>query len=319
MAMTYQYGYGVQSYGAGGYGGFAEKYAEQLYKADDAPLIAYNNLFQQAGSIIQPVLGAYLSGNGADNNFANPLIMKPAAGVVKIIWQPANTQYQNGFGVSRNGYGSYGGYIAAPNAVSCFILAASRHESAGYRTPPSRVRIFAESGYGQDGCGLGCYGGSVVDKLTTSAANASELIQFQPVNAVRVSLWMWGLPAIAVLPEIFLGQALKMPYLEMGFDPYHEVSTGQSFLSESGREYPQLRYRKMELNPRWSYLEQARWQALDLFREQALELKAPFYFSWMPNTRPTETYFVRNNAKAAPMPYVNAQYRSLSLSLVEVL
>lgn len=317
MAMTYQYGYGVQPYGANGFSGFAEKYAEQIYKADDAPVLAYDNLFTQAGSSLTPVTGAYLSGHAADNNFANPLMMHTPAGVMKLVWTPANSIYQYGLGLGTPI--GFGGYIAAPNPVSCCILAASRHESAGYRTPPSRVRIFAESGYGQDDYGLGGCGGSVVDKLATSAANASELIQFQPVNAVRVSITMWGLPAISVLPEIFLGQALKMPYLEMGFDPYHEVSTGQSFLSESGREYPQLRYRKMELTPRWSYLEQARWQALDVFREQALELKAPFYFSWMPNTRPTETYFVRNNAKAAPMPYVNAQYRSLSLSLVEVL
>lgn len=314
MVMTYQYGYGVQSYGEGGFGGFAEKYAEQPYLASDEPLIAYGNALALAGSQLTTTVGAYQGGNGADNNPLNPLQMLSAGGIVALTYLPPSGGVTLGFGV-----GGFGGLAPPAIAMNCLILAASRHESAGYRTPPARVRVFAESGFGEGGFNLGGFGGSVVDKKLTAAANASEVIQFQPVNAVRVKMAFFGLPFLAVFPEIFLGNALKMPFLEMGFDPYHEVSTGMSFMSESGREYPQLRYRKMELTPRWSYLDQARWQALDQFRETCLELKAPFYFSWMPNRRPNETYFVRNNAKVAAMPYVNPQYRSLSLNLVEVL
>jgi hypothetical protein len=319
MVMTYQYGFGVQPFGAGGFGGYAEKYAEQPYIASDEPLIAYGNAFALIGSQLNTVIGAYQGGNGADNDPLNPLRMSSVGGVIKLVYIPPAGHYQYGFGVQPFGEGGFGGYTASNLPLDCFILSASRHESAGYRTPPTRVRLFAESGFGEGGFGMGGFGGSVVDKLTLSPANACELIQFQQVNAVRVTMTMFGLPASALFPEIFLGNAIKMPFLEMGFDPYHEVSTGQNFLAESGREYPQLRYRKMELTPKWSYLAKARWTELDAFREQCLELKAPFYFSWMPNTRPTETYFVRNNAKSAPMPYVNAQYRSLSLSLVEVL
>lgn len=320
MPLTYQYGFGVQTFGQGGFGGFAEKYAELPFVADDAPLIAYQNAFNLAGCQLDVRAGRYEGGNGADNDPLNPLRMTSANGVIKLVYQaPPSLFAARGYGIGGYGEGGFGGYFPAPLQLSCFILAAARHESAGLRTPPARVRLFAESGFGEGGYGLGGYGGSVVDKLTAQTANASELIQFQPVNAVRVTLTLFGLPLNVVLPEIFLGHAIKMPFLEMGFDPYHEVSTGQAFVSESGREYPQLRYRKMELSPRWSYLEKSRWTALDTFREAALELKAPFYFSWMPNSRPLETYFVRNTAKSAPMPYVNAQYRSLALQLVEVL
>lgn len=239
--------------------------------------------------------------------------------VLSFVWTAPSRVYRYGFGVQPFGNIGMGGYDALPELVNCLIFGAARHDVVGLRSVPSRFRIVAESGCGDGGFGWGGFGGSVLDKMDNSPANASLIAQFQPVNAVRVTVTLWGLPATSVIPELFLGNALKLPFLELGFDPYHEVSTGQNFLAESGREYPQLRYRKMELSPKWSYVEKTLWADVAGLIEAALELKNPVWFAWSPASKPLETYLMRNNAKSAPFPYVNAMYRSWSLQLVEVL
>jgi hypothetical protein len=237
----------------------------------------------------------------------------------QFIWNPAYMGTPRGFGVGGFGEFGFGGYVPAAVSVDCLIFGASRHDSAGYRSLPKRVLMFAESGFGQGGFGEGGFGGSVLDSLATSAENASLILQFQKVDAIRVTFSLFGLPDTAQIPYLFLGAGIHMPYIDMGFDPYQEVTYGMSFLAESGREYPQLRYRRMELSPRWSFVPKDSWAQLTNFREQSVELRGILWFAWSPKSSPSECYLMREDSKPLLFPYVSASYRSLSPKLVEAL
>lgn len=325
MAMTEQYGYGVLPYGVYGYGGFWEAYAEQPFAATDEPMIAYRNRLGMAGSSYQITIGAESAALPLTNAWNDDLLVGASVttsnSIMQMVWNaPFNHLAQVGYGVEPYGAGGYGGAdIRTPIALNCLVFGATRHEAAGLRSVPTRYRVFAESGYGLGGYGLGGYGGSVLDRTESPAANASLMRQFDDVNAVRVTLTIWGLPTTAKIPGLYLGRAVRMPYLEHGFDPYNEVSYGSSFVSESGREYPQLRYRKMELSPKWSFIDTSQFADIADLRENAFEIGAPVWFNWAPNSHASETYLMRQSDKVTPFPYVNARYRSLSLKLVEAL
>jgi len=128
-----------------------------------------------------------------------------------------------------------------------------------------------------------------------------------------------GLPVLsdAIVPEIYLGTAMVMPFVELGWDPYHEVSGVKSFETEKGRIHEQLFYRRLELDPQWQYLVQAEWTQVEEFREVALERRVPFWLLWKPDSAPTECYLMRNRPPSAKMPYQTQAHRSFGLNLVE--
>jgi hypothetical protein len=187
---------------------------------------------------------------------------------------------------------------------------------------PSRVTIFAQDGFGQGGYALNGFGGEVVNsnKRATDVAQGSATYMFDPVPAVRVLLTL-TMPNTNVLqlPEVFIGDCLRLPFVDFGYDPYHEVTYGTSFISESGREYPQVRYRRMELTPKFSNIERAKWASIDAFRENVTELRAPFWFAWSPHSLPNETYLMREDGKDFNFPIKHTNYRDLSGKFVEVI
>lgn len=285
------------------------------YVGDNVSGMYFQGMQLQPGNVLQP----YVGGTDVPGIYT---AYNPAKNVFQLQYFPTNSQFQYAYNGGVYGMGGYGGYTPKATEIDCLIFAAARHEAAGARNVPMRVMISAETGYGQDRYGLGGYSGSLLDKILTPAeklSNTSLILMFQRVNAVRMTLTLFGMPSVAYIPELILGNSIKMPYLELGYDTAHEVTSGQVFLAESGREYPQLRYRKMELSPRWSYLTKSDWAAVTNLIENAFNMKKIIWWAWSPKTCSTEIYQMRNNAKSTPFPMVNAQYKSLSLQLVEVL
>lgn len=239
--------------------------------------------------------------------------------VFTFQWRVANTSSPHGFGIQLFGQYGFGGYLPTPREVNCLVLGAARQDSVGARTVPTRYRVWAESGFGTGGFGAGGAGGEVIDYAEAHASNASVWRGFRSVQASRVTVWMWGLPADAVVPELFIGRAVTMPYLDFGFDPQNEVAYGPSFLSEGGREYLQQRYARMEFSPRWAAIDKELWADIDDLRSHAFRPGRPVWFAAMPQSAPDQTYYLRQGDKQTPFPMSSQKARSLSLKLVEAL
>jgi len=144
---------------------------------------------------------------------------------------------------------------------------------------------------------------------------------FSNFYAYQYRMTISGLMASSdiIVPEIFLGPRLEMPFIDLSYDPYNEVAKATTFEAENGRINEQLRYRRVELRPKWSHLIQSEYTAVDVFREAHLERRIPFWFAWQPDTSKEECYMMRNRAKSARMPFITQIHRSFNLDLVEAI
>ena len=122
-----------------------------------------------------------------------------------------------------------------------------------------------------------------------------------------------------LLPELFLGPRLDMPFVDYNYDPYIEKFKGNVFEAESGRQFVTLHYRRLELKPSWSMVPTVKSVEVDVFREDHLELRKPFWYAWRPDTTPLECYMMRHKAESATMPIKTAVHRSFKLDLIEAL
>ena len=138
-------------------------------------------------------------------------------------------------------------------------------------------------------------------------------------SAYRITINGLTAGAVFSLPELYLGARLEMPFVDFNYDPYIEKFQGNTFNSESGRQFTTLHYRRVEVNPNWAVVTIAKAVEVDLFREDHLELRKPFWWAWYPDTAPTECYMMRHNPNTAPMPIRTAVHRSFGLKLIEAL
>lgn len=285
----------------------------------DEPLVAYQNELQQGGTLTLTV-GTEVVGfpliNAFDKNILSLCKVTPVAGVVELNYVPPYNLYQNGFGVGGFGLIGFGGYIQTPIPMSCLILGGARHSADGERTVPLNTLISVAQ----------TVGGALTQVVNSNAtaldvAAGSKCYLFDQVQVANATIRLTFDPALTeiVLPELFFGDTLRLPFADFGFDPYHEVTYGTTFVSESGREYPQVRYRRTELTPKFSNIERAKWDAVDLFRENVTEVRAPFWFAWSPMTLPNETYLMREDGKDLAFPIAHTNYRNLTPKFVEVL
>lgn len=283
--------------------------------ATNSPIIAYDNWLVTGSYALQ--IGRERAdlpiGKAFDADLLKPAEVYPVAGVLQFSCAKIANVYMRSFGVGRFGEFGFGGFLPAQaTRQMVLVLGASRQDSAGFRSVPVRVVVTA---YDANATAT-----VVLDSIVSGASNRSIIYKLAScIGALRFEVRLEGLPSVALLPHIFLGEAVELPYLEMGFDPYNDVFYGSTFLAESGREYPQLRYLRMELNPRWSYLGREFWQDLYLLKEMNIEQRRPFWFAWMPDTAPSETYLMREDGKALALPFVSANHRSLAMKLVEAL
>jgi hypothetical protein len=144
---------------------------------------------------------------------------------------------------------------------------------------------------------------------------------FSNFYAYQYRMTISGLTASSdiIVPEIFLGPRMDMPFIDLPYDPYNEVSKASTFEAENGRINEQLRYRRVELRPKWSHLIQSEYTAVDTFREAHLEKRIPFWFAWQPDTSKEECYMMRHRAKSARLPFITQIHRSFGLDLVEAI
>lgn len=266
---------------------------------NDAPLLLWHNLIEGATHTVNA--GTEYPGAPAAN-MANGDTLRPcqieadASGVIEVAFD-APAGY--GYGSMPFGFGPYGG---AWN-IEAIVLGANRHQSAGFRTPGLTWTI---SGH------------QVLDIWPTSSAVVIPLdTPITPGATITVRIEGASANQLVTIPELYVGPALTMPHLDLGFDPYNEVTSAGAFKTESGREYLSIRYRRLELAPKWSVVPSSLWADLDFVREDVLEARRTFWFAWAPQSRPTEVYLVRHAQSSAPMPIKSAIHRSLGLTLVE--
>jgi len=266
----------------------------------DSPMLCWKNLL--VGSTYAITSGAEdvtapLSNAWNADTLRAARVTADASGVFSAVVNPSflDVAY-NGGGFDHLPYAMWG--------IDAIVIGANRHDSAGFRT---------------SGLTWSFAGESFVDIYPE---NKSFIIaKTIPLAANMLQITLSGAAAnqMIVLPELFAGQAIQMPFIDLGFDPYDERSNATSFKSESGREYLSLRYRRLEMKPNWSLVPLDVWGVIDLMREKTLELRSPFWFAWASQSRPHECYLVRHNGANASFPIHSPLYRSLSLNMVEVI
>ena len=261
-------------------------------------MILWHNLL--AGAAYTVDIGTEEAGRPM-SNVANLDTLRPAqitadpSGVAQVTWTLPGSI---GYGVEPFGFGPWGGQWP----IEAIVLGANRHQSAGFRTPGLTWEI----------------AGLTIQDIWPD--NTAVIVKpSAPVMTSTVTLKITGAAAgqLITIPELYVGPAITMPYLDLGYDPYREVSTAPSFKTESGREYLAVRYRRLEVSPRWSVAPSRLWAMLDYFREQVLEVRKVFWWAWSPDSHPTEVYLTRHNQPAAGMPWRSSVHRSFDLRLVE--
>jgi len=202
-------------------------------------------------------------------------------------------------------------------APTHFVFGAHRHDAAGFRVNEGTCYIDAYTASGWTNVGSA--------NLATNASNLPELIVLSAYTPDTIAghyqfrMRLTGLTASSdfAIPELFLGEALTMPFIEYGFDPATEEWTGPSTTAETGRIYESALSRRYTSNPSFTYIDGATATAIDTFRESHLEERTPFWWFWEPTGSPTVGYMMKHAAKSAPMPIVNAIYRRLQLQMIE--
>lgn len=211
--------------------------------------------------------------------------------------------------------------ITPTSPISCAILGSARNDAAGFIAGTTSVRFdaFSVVGFGIYPFGMYRFGDHYTESIThdLTGAPTSRMLRFM-ATCTTLRLTFSGVVGVLALPQLWVGNALSMPWLNLNYDPYQEVVGVASFEAESGREYSRLRYRRVELDPSWDIIERADWPLVDDFREGAVEMRKPFWFAWMPYSAPTEVFLVKHMAQSAPFPMKSAKHRSLSLKLKEV-
>jgi len=264
----------------------------------DSPMLLWYNLL--AGQPYTVTAGTEEAGRPI-SNVANLDTLRPAqiaadaTGTATITWTLAPGI---GYGTMPFGFGPWGGQWP----IEAIVLGANRHQSAGFRTTGLTWSIAGET---------------IIDIWPTNSAVV--IIPPTPFVGTTMTLTITGAAAgqLITIPELYVGPAITMPYLDLGYDPYHEVANAGAFRTESGREYLALRYRRLELSPSWSVVPSSLWAMLDGFRENVLEQRKALWWAWAPASHPTEVYLVRHSQPSATMPIKTAVHRSMRLKLVE--
>jgi hypothetical protein len=265
----------------------------------DAPIIAYNNLLSTSGIAVP----------AGTINPDTPIDRLWDADMLRPCY------------FTPDGSGQVIIEITPAQPISCVILGSSRNDPAGYIAGATSVKFDALSvvGFGDQPFGYYGFGDHYTETIThdLSGAAASRMLRFMP-TCTKLTITFSGVVGQLAFPELFVGFALEMPWMDLNYDPYAEVSNVAIFEAESGREYSRLRFRRVELEPHWSVVPLSMWGDVDAFRE-TLETRSPFWFAWMPETAPTEVYLVKHVQPTAPFPIKSAKHRSFALKLKEVI
>lgn len=208
------------------------------------------------------------------------------------------------FGELPFGMGPFGGLWP----IDALAIGAHRHDPAGARFASGRVQLSA--------------GGTVLfDDPYVSGADTTYFKALpEHTRAHTYTLTISGqAPGETVhIPHIYLGPLLWMPHLDLGFDPYAEVSIGRHFESESGAIYATVLARRLEPKASWSLIPREYWTAIDFFREETVETMRPFVWAWDYESAPSEIYYCRNRQRRLEFPIRSAAARALRIDMAEL-
>jgi len=208
-------------------------------------------------------------------------------------------------------------YLADPG-LAYLILGAHRHDTAGARFSGGSVQLQYWNG--------SAYANCLAATAITAATNEPSLHQLSAHTIVVASGYYSYRMTISgmltnsdiALPELFLGDAMVMPSLSLGFDPLTEEWDGPKFQTESGRIYESAISRRYVSSPKWGpIIGSAKALEIDAFRENHIENRTPFWWFWSPLSYPTQGFMMRHNGKTVSMPINAAGYRSFSIDMVE--
>lgn len=271
------------------------------------PIIAWNNLLAADGVSYVMNNGNESTGSPVSNAFTwdilkTAIIESDVNGKVKFTVTLAAGVV--GFGEGGFGAGGFGG----ANSLDCVIFGASRHDSGGFRTNEGNLIVAIDSV-------------EVINEADIWPEDKSLIRRFDSTTGTEISFEFSGFAAyeLVTIPELFAGPSMVMPFVDLGYDSYNEIAVGTTFKSESGREYPTLRYRRVELSPSWQNVTSSLWDSVEEFREGALELRNPFWFAWRADDLPTECYMMRNKPLSAPFKYRTQTIKTFALQLSEAI
>ncbi|OIO70892.1 MAG: hypothetical protein COS35_06475 [Zetaproteobacteria bacterium CG02_land_8_20_14_3_00_50_9] len=211
----------------------------------------------------------------------------------------------------------YFGGFGVPDVL---VLGAHQHDEAGFRFAEGQVQLEYWNGAAwvelieqQDI--IAAPHQSMICKM---AYHEPELVG----SAYRYRLTFYGLDASGdfVVPELFLGPALEMPPLDLGYDPENEIWTGSKFRASSGRLVRRTSARQMMGRASWdgdARITADKMIEINMFREAQLEEALPFWWFWMPDSAPFHGYLMLNPAEEVPAPIRSGNYRTWQLPMEE--
>ena len=284
------------------------------------PLIGWKNLIA-LGNTPTVTTGTDSVANPISNVF-NGFTTRPAlpitdgAGVVVVLFEGLNDGGA-GFGSIGFGEGGFGDTVfGGAYKADLFIIGAARHNPAGYHFTGGNVKIELFD----DGIGDWF---TVVDEAIAMPENKSQMYQLAAsvgtILSARLTISGQAADSSINIPELYLGPSIIMPFIDLGFDPYIEVAHGNNVNVSTGRKLKNVRYKRLEVNPKWSSLTKSQATEVDLFREDVIENADKFWWIWSPEENVSEVYLVQHDAETAPMPFVRQTIRSFALKIVESL
>ena len=204
--------------------------------------------------------------------------------------------------------------LASAAMPTVILLGGHRHDTAGARSVAASALLT-----------VAYWDGAVWNTILNAAPNDGpsqgsriyRLNAHPPSTQYLIRLNYFDPLQVLTIPEIVLAEAVEMDFIELGYDPYREVTIATKFEAETGRRWVNVTGRRLELKPQWSAIDPTLAAKIDLIREQRFEAGLPIWWAWMPDTRPTEVYLMQ--AKQVPhMPIARAgNLRSITLDLVE--
>jgi len=198
-----------------------------------------------------------------------------------------------------------------------FILGAHRHDSAGFRLTTGTLELEAYTAAGWVSVGT-------ID-LTANPANISELLILSAYTPVEIAghyvfrMSVTGLRGDTdyVFPELFLGEVLTMPGITLPYDSAEEEWTGPRVTAETGRVYESSISRRYIASPKFNYIDSVTAAAINAFRENRIEERAPFWWFYAPVSDPTVGYMMKHDGKTAPLPRVVKDLYNFTLKMIE--
>jgi hypothetical protein len=281
------------------------------------PIIAYDNQLVTGRTTYTFTAGA----DGTGSPLSGALLQKNPQ--ISILRADANGTIQIEFDTPPDypyGQGPHGiGYLGGFGSPQALLFGAHRHDPARQRFADGNVQLEY----------MDVSGWVTLLPAENILANVDQvslhLLDYHTPDLVndasyKYRLTITGLAANAdvVLPYLFLGPVLTMPYMELGFDPNQEATGGTSFKGGSGAVYENTVWRKKKSHPAWHLtISNDKADEIYLFQEH-LELKRHYYFFWAPQTRPFEGYLMRHAGKEIKQPMGAGMWRSWTLPQEEV-